>query len=194
MFKLCPSAGSTHAALDAFGALMTRHSIMADSIDAVDVETVDWSVSHGATIYEPVDVIGAQFSLAFSIALLAVTGENRLDDYSNPARWRDPAMLAMARRVTPISAPVPEGGSELFARVRVSLKNGQEFAEYQPAPRGYPSNPAAHDELIRKFRSVTEGILLPSDQDALQNLVDRLENASSLEPLFAILERVSVTA
>ncbi len=190
MFKLYPSPGSTHSAFDAFAALQREQGFTHDMVEAVLVDTADWSVAHGASIYEPTDVVSAQFSLAFGLALLAVTGGNRLEDYSDPTKWRDPVLLDFSRRVTPVPKPVPTGGSELFTHVHVHLKDGRLFDRYQAAPRGYPSNPATASDLSRKFESITDGILSPQDQERLQVLVDNLDDLASMDPIIDILSRV----
>lgn len=192
MFKLYPSPGSTHAAFDAFTRLQREHGFTHDMVEAVFVDTADWSVAHGASIYEPTDVVSAQFSLAFGLALLAVIGRNRLEDYSAPENWRDPVLLDFAHRVEPVSKPVPPGASELFTHVHVQLKDGRRVDSYQPAPRGYPSNPATEDDLSRKFLSITDGVLASRDQDELRALIGNLDNLTSLDPIIGILGRVKV--
>ena len=180
MFKLHPCAGTLHAAIDCVAKIQADHGVQADDVEAIEVGIVDWAIPHGAAIVLPTDVISAQFSLAFSLGLQIVTGGAAIDDFMNPAKWSNDDIQRVARRVRPVADPVPDGATELFARVTLTTTDGAVHAASQPAFRGSPELPASAADLEAKFRSVTSGVLTADQAEALMVAVDKLDEQPDL--------------
>ncbi len=189
MFKLYPAAGTLHAALDALRAIQARTPFEPDDIETIEVGLIDWGLLHGAAIVHPVDAISAQFSLGFSLGLRLTTGASEMDDYMSKARWDDPAILAVSRKVRPFAMPMPAGACPLFADVTVRLKDGRSDHEFQGAPRGHPENPPTRQDIEDKFHSVVRGLLDPDAANALVATVHDLENKANVADLMAPLLR-----
>ena len=190
MFKLYPCAGTLHAALDCVNDIRGRTPINPKDINEIEVGLADWALPHGAAIVKPHDVISAQFSLAFSIGLQFVTGENAFQDYMNPKRWTDEAIIEIAKKVRPVAAATPANSSELFAKVKIKKINGQEESAEQAAPRGFPTNPASEEELKAKFRSLTTGLLATEKIDAILESIDSLEKQTDLSFITAAFSQI----
>jgi len=187
MFKLYPAAGTLHAALDGFREIRRRLSFDADQIESIEVGLIDFAILHGAAIVRPPDPISAQFSLAFSLGLCAITGANRLPDYLDRARWEDGRILGVAERVRPFEMAKPPGASDLFADVTVRLRDGRTDREAVAAPRGFPTHPATAQDIEGKARSVLEGLRSPEQIGRLMEDLDRLEDLDTVEPLIRFL-------
>jgi len=66
--------------------------------------TVNEAVTmHSGTIYEPTEVIEAQFSLRFSLALRILKGSDDFKFYLDPKLWRDAEVLALGKKILSIS-------------------------------------------------------------------------------------------
>ena len=188
MFKMHPCAGTLHAALDCVKTIREKHSVPAEDVAAIDVYIADWAIPHGAEIVVPIDVISAQFSLAFSIGLQFATDDNSYLDYINPKMWTRADIQAIARLVKPHPEETPEGASELFARVVLKTQSGDEYEAFQQAPRGFPTNPASFDNLKQKFLSVTAGLL---DEKLLTKFINEVEALESQKDVTFITELFS---
>jgi len=68
-FKMYPTVGALHTSIAAVTRLVDEHGIVAGNVAKVRVGVAKGTLLHGASIREPHDVVSAQFSLAYSIAL-----------------------------------------------------------------------------------------------------------------------------
>ncbi len=109
-----------------------------------------------------------------------VTGAAAIDDFLNPEKWSDADIQRVARKVRPVADPVPAGATELFARVTLTTQDGTVHEASQPAFRGSPALPASAADLEAKFRSVTAGVLIPDQAEALIAAVDALDEQPDL--------------
>jgi 2-methylcitrate dehydratase PrpD len=182
-FKLRPAVGTVHAPLDAVTLLQREHGFTAEDIVSIDVGVAPYAVAHGAAISRPEDMIGAQFSLAFSMGLLLARGATRLQDYADPAAWHDPAVLAVADKVRAYATEFAPGAPPLGARVKVALTDGRVLEHYQYAFRGHAENPASDTDIETKFRGLVAGLL--ADPDAMIDRVARLDRLETVAGLVA---------
>ena len=187
MFKLHPCAGTIHAAIDCVAAIQAEHGLSSDDVDLVEVGLVDWAIPHGAAIVEPTDVISAQFSLAFSLALQLVKGAADIGDYLNAEMWTDSHIQSIARKVYPIAMPVPEGAEELFASVKLVTTAGETHTATQSAPRGFPTLPASNADINEKFLALTKNIMSPQKAASLIQKIDLLEEQDDIDFIITTL-------
>lgn len=187
MVKLYPMVGTTHAALDALGTVLDRRPANPAEIDRIEIGLVHWAIPHGAAIVHPHDMLSAQFSLAFACALRVLRGRVTITDLMNPACWTDEEIKALASKVDPVAIAVPEGAAELCARATVYFTNGRSETAFQPAPRGYPTNPPSDADITNKFHSLIER-LLPADRaQAVAAMIAEIDLQPSVLPLLAAL-------
>ncbi|HVV21812.1 MAG TPA: MmgE/PrpD family protein [Pseudonocardiaceae bacterium] len=180
ILRFHPAVALHHAPLDVIHALRDEHGIAARDVARIRVGVVDFAVAHGASITRPADAISAQFSLAFSIGLQFVTGQNAPEDYFDPARWTDPAVLAVGDLVEPYPMPIPDGDPMFSTRVDIELTDGTAHGAYQAGFRGHPSRPATRADVEAKFRDNVGGLVAPERADALIAVVDGLETEKSV--------------
>ena len=187
IFRFYPAIAATHPPLDALRRLRAEHAIDPDDVAAIRVGLPAWAVGHGAAIVRPTDAITAQFSLAFGIGLQLVTGANRPQDYFDPARWDDPAILAVADLVAPVAMEIPERDPNLSARVEVELRDGRHLETYQAGFHGHPVWPATDEDIAAKFRANLDGVTSAKAAESILALVGDLENAPGIRELTALL-------
>jgi 2-methylcitrate dehydratase PrpD len=187
MFRFYPAVAAIHPPLDALRRLREREPIDPADVVAITVGLPAWAVGHGAAIVRPADAISAQFSLAFSIGLQLVTGGNRPQDYFNPRRWADPAILRIADAVVPVAMEIPDGDPNLSARVEIELRDGRRLDAYQAGFHGHPVWPATDKDIEDKFLANLDGVMSAQTARAIMNIVTTLEHAGSVCPLTALL-------
>jgi 2-methylcitrate dehydratase PrpD len=150
-----------------------------------------WAVGHGAAIVRPTDAISAQFSLAFGLGLQLVTGENRPQDYFDPARWSDPAITRIAEAVFPVAMEIPEGDPNLSASLDIELSDGRHRTAYQAGFHGHPIWPATDHDIQDKFRANLDGIATEETAQAIIDIMSALDRAPSVRDLTRLLQQVA---
>jgi 2-methylcitrate dehydratase PrpD len=186
IFKLYPCVGTLHAALDAVRMIQADNPLKPDDIDLVEVGLADWAVTHGGSIFRPIDVISAQFSLGYSIALRIVRQSNDIGLYMDPDGWTDPALLDVIDKVKPYAMPVAPG-EELGARVTVMARDGRRLEAVQPAFRGHHTNPASSGDIEEKFCETVAPVMSPAQTEELIEAIRHVDDMDDVTALAALL-------
>lgn len=185
-YRIYPTIGSQHAALDIVNDLKRRHALDHRDIESIRVGMSEFSVQHVTTVTRPHDVMSAQASLGFSLGLLLVKGSNDLDLYIDRASWQDPDVLAVADKLQPYVVNDPSRPQS--ACVEIRLRSGQSLAGDLDDARGTASSPFGDDVMEAKFRRLTAA--LPPDHIAEAiTTVGRLEQLTSIAPLVPLLQK-----
>jgi len=182
-----PCVSAVQGAIDALALLIEQHHIRTEDVEEIQVGLSETSVMHGGTIYEPHDVASAQFSLPFSLAMRLLKNDNDLSLYMDRNLWKDPNVLAVARKVKTYAVPEARGDKNYLTRMAISLVDGRTVETYQEYPRGCPLNPVTRDDIRNKFGKLASVVLARTKVDESIDKIDQLENVkdiSTLVPLF----------
>lgn len=185
-FKPYACCRHIHAPLDAFQALVQQHSLTATDLDSVEVHTYS-ATFNLSNLPAPRDLIEAQYSVPFCIAICALHGPQALVPMDT-SLLEDEAVRAFARRVTlhrddDIERLFP---SQSPARVIVNTRSGR-IASPVTNPRGDPSSAMSTDELKKKFLMATRHALAPARQVEVLEAVEKLRQGE-LMPLKVALD------
>ncbi|MBI4189773.1 MAG: MmgE/PrpD family protein [Betaproteobacteria bacterium] len=186
-FKMYPAVASVHTAIEALGQLIDKYQIKPKDVRQIRVGIREYALMHGAAIVAPSDVLSAQFSLAFSLALRLVIGRNDLDLYMNEKLWTDENIVQVSGKVTAYADPSAKRDRLAGSLVSVEMNDGRKLEQYVQHRKGTPQNPATKVELMEKFVSLAESVLQHPQIDEVVRVVDRLEHADSVRPLTALL-------
>lgn len=189
IMKMWPTLGGLHSSIDAIGQLITKHPFTASEVKSIKIGVQPYTIKHGAGIVMPTDVVSAQFSLAYSVALRIVTGGNDLPHYIEPSYWSDPAIAAVAHKVEAYADPAATGKASHGSRIAVELNDGRQLEIYQPYRKGSRVNPATPEELDKKYRFLASHVLDESRIDQVADMVARLEQLADLRPLVKLLKK-----
>ncbi len=180
--KRCACHGVAHAPVQALEELRAAHGFMAGDIESATIGTSRKAMaSHD--IPEPTDVMGAQYSVPFSVAL------SFFKDPMDPRSFRDvdvadPDILALSRRIKlEHFEETTKPGQAWVCRVGLKLKDGRSFEKTMHDFRGAPTEPMSADELDGKFRASTANLGEAKANALLRGLHD-LESQPSLRRLF----------
>jgi 2-methylcitrate dehydratase PrpD len=190
MIKSYAAMGGLHGAIDAVLALRAEHSI-----DPATVERIDVAVGH--TVYHhgwwpperPLTPIGAQMHMGYAVALALLDGQVLVPQFTTERRDADDVWdligRVQVRHDTGIDAGPPH---ERFATdVRITLRDGTELARRVVAPHGSPFDPVTNEEIVDKFRRLTDPVLTPERQKAIESAVLGIEDAGTLDDLIELL-------
>lgn len=183
-----------HAAFDALDQLRDRETFSPDDVDKILVYTNSEQIlSHIGSIVEPEDILGAQFSLPFSLAMRlhhggrGVNGGNGFWDYPK-VDVKDATLVGTARKVKCQVADKSEWSAvDKGAGIEVILKNGRHMKEIVPYSKGLPENPLSKSELEEKFHSLVDPILPAGRPQEIIDSVNEIEKVRKAADLMQLL-------
>lgn len=181
--KTFPCHITAQAPIQALQQLRKEHSFAVDQIEAIDVAGSEKIVSHH-DIPEPRDVMMAQYSIPFSLAL------SLLYDPSDPRHFdernvRDERVLALTRRIKlSLDEAARNQRGYLGARVTVQLKDGRTLTRELKEFKGCPGNPLSREELKEKFFTLAS----QTDRSLAEHLPSRMEQLEELDNVRHLLD------
>ena len=184
-----------HAAFDALDNIRDETPLRPEDVNAVRVATNSEPIlSHIGSIMEPDDILGAQFSLPFSVAMRlhngnrGVQGGNGFWDYTD-VDFKDSELLETARKV---SVFVAEDDSEWSsvdkgAGVEVETKDGRVLKETVTFSKGLPENPMTQAEVEEKFRYLVDPVMPKGVPQAIVETVNEVESVQDINEIVKLL-------
>jgi 2-methylcitrate dehydratase PrpD len=177
VLKRYPVHATAHAAVRAVRDLQAEHGFAGEAVEAVTVSGNRRMIERHA-IAEPADLMLAQYSIPFCVALSLFREARDPESYDESA-LADPRIRALCRRVKLV--PEPEGGGHgaMGSNVTLVLADGRRFA------RHVESGLLEAGELQDKFTRLTRGALGEAGAARLFARLQRLEDEASLDWLGA---------
>jgi 2-methylcitrate dehydratase PrpD len=183
-----------HAAFDALDNLRDRVPLAPEQVKSIKVYTNSEPIlSHIGSIIEPEDILGAQFSLPFSMAMRlhhggrGVNGGNGFWDYPR-INLKDPKLVESARNVKCVVASNNEWSAvDKGAGIEVEMTDGRVLKEIVTYSKGMPENPMSADEVKEKFRSLVDPILPAGRPQEIIDAVDSIEKITKIDDLVRLL-------
>lgn len=167
-----------HPAIDAIIRIRKEHNPEPSEVDSI-VCDVTRSVVRATGIPVPRDALQARFSTAHSVAVALLDGKAGLLQYSE-SRLEDPVLRDLTGRV---GLKVDESLGLHEARLRVRMKNGEEFAQNVSDPKGSILNPLCDSELEEKFKDCVEPVLGKRCAQAVMESVWNMDEMADFEKL-----------
>jgi len=187
-FKYHPVNISIQSPINLLTELVESHDIEPTNVERIDVGCrAEHPKTHVGAIYEPQDVLGAQFSMPFSLAIRVAKRSNDLKLYTDPSVWRDPEVLALAHRVFVYADPRLKGSKGLGAHITVTLKDGQILEKEEKFQRGNVHNPLSQSELIDKYRGLASYVFSNERTERVLDAVRRLDKLENVYELTSLL-------
>jgi len=193
-FKPFPAAHVIHPYIDAIIRLRRVHGI-----DPAEVERIDCPVTAFIVniVCEPTEEKFApasdshgRVSLQYTLAEALYFGELGKNAYRAES-LRNPAILALARRVHYYVDPEYPGPGRFKGAVKVTLKDGRVFEEIEEYNRGSAENPMSYAEIRAKFDENAAGFLAPKQRDLLAARIQQLESLPAVTVDMLFDEKVS---
>ncbi len=172
VLKRYPVHATAHAAVRAVRDLQTEHGFTGGDVEAITVTGNKRMVERHA-IAEPADLMLAQYSIPFCVAL-ALHREARDPESYDESALTDPQIRALTRRVR-IVPEVESGHGAMGSTVSITLSDGRRFEKHVESGLLEPG------ELPDKFTRLTRGALGESGAARLFARLQKLEDETSLD-------------
>ena len=185
--KRFPVNASQHSPIELLDKLVRENRFQPKEVKKIEVGVNEGVILHGGTIYEPKEVIEAQFSLRFSLALRLLKGSNELKFYLDSNVWRDPAVLAMGRKIELFADPTAVKERRFACRMRISLLSGNVVEGCLPSPKGNFSNSLSKQEITEKFLGNGSSVLPQEKLDRIVEKVEKVESEKDMSSFGALL-------
>jgi 2-methylcitrate dehydratase PrpD len=179
--KRYPTVAMVHGALDGLRVLCGDKRYGESDIARIQIEVPETAVQHGGGVKVPVDMVSAQFSFAYSVALRLLLGSNDLDLYEDPALRSNPEVTKLCEKVDVVAVPDETQLSKGGAIVTVEFADGEVRSHVQYSPAGTPSNPLGADVLYARFDELTRDALPEGTRRELNEAISDLDHLSSLD-------------
>ncbi len=177
-FKPFPAAHVIHPYISAAILLRDKHAIQPGEIESVECPVTGFILSIVcepiAEKHAPASDSHGRVSLQYSVAEALFFGELGKQAYSDQSR-RNPDILALARKIRYHVDPDYPGPGRFKGAVKVTLKDGRQFAEVEEYNRGSAENPMTYAELRAKFEDNAGGLLSADRRARLADEIQRLE-------------------
>jgi 2-methylcitrate dehydratase PrpD len=190
--KPYPACHFLHAATWACGRLADDHRLAPEDVAHIDVRVAAEGV---ALVLDPLDgkhrpstPYDAKFSAPFTIAHQLVHGQVDLRSFSEE-RIRDPAVLALARRVDGGPWEPGEPPSRFAAAVAIATQDGRDLRLEVPHTPGSPGNPMDATALRSKFRANAAMALGPAEVEAIIQALEAIDAPVAVGELLTPLRR-----
>jgi 2-methylcitrate dehydratase PrpD len=172
VLKRYPCHATAHAAVKAVRDLQAEHGFTGIEVEAITVTGTPRMVERH-NILEPADLMLAQYSIPFSVAL-ALCREARDPESWDERALADPQIRALCRRVKLAPEPDSKHGG-MASTVTIALTDGRRFEQ------GADGGMLEPGELADKFLRLTRASLGERAAMALFERLQRLEEEESLD-------------
>jgi 2-methylcitrate dehydratase PrpD len=179
---------NAHAPIEALEKLAAQNGFEPRDIVEIAVAGIEKLVTHHA-IYQPKDVMSAQYSIPFCVALSLYHDAKNPESFADK-RISDENILAMMRRVRlRVDHEIESKGWDRAARVTLSLKSGGQRSALVVHFRGTPHNPMNESELEEKARNLTRRLL---SERKLERLVETVRSIEKLDDIAKLTQSLKV--
>jgi 2-methylcitrate dehydratase PrpD len=132
------------------------------------------------------NLLDAQFSFQYALAVGALSGRATLDQFS-PLRDSEPEVQRLMRLTSVVADREMKPGT--YPPLELRFKNGETIERHIPYAKGAPENPLSDDELGHKVRSQVEPVLGSERCRELIACVSSLEQVQDFSELTRLLVR-----
>jgi 2-methylcitrate dehydratase PrpD len=184
--KRCACHINAHAPIEALQRLREEIDFNPDDISEVTIGGIEKLVTHHA-IYQPKDLMMAQYSIPFCVALSLYHDPTDPDSFDN-RKLRDKRILAMTRKVRlKVDHEIEKKGWDRAARVTVALKNNRRPSTLIIHFKGTPGNPMNRAEVENKARKLTGSIWPARRLEHMVETIRTIEKTSDVSSIGALL-------
>jgi aconitate decarboxylase len=178
--------GALHAPLDAIFDIMAKRPLKADQIAQIDIDMSHAAYHHGWWKLErPLTPIAAQMNVAYVVAVAVLDGAAMVQQFA-PQRINRDDVWALIEKITAHHDPEFDKAGGRNTRMTVTLKDGSKLQHLVEVARTM-AKPLTNDEVVSKYRTLTDGIVTPQRQADIIDVVLNLESGTDTARLTQLL-------
>jgi 2-methylcitrate dehydratase PrpD len=172
-----------HACLDALFQIMAESKCGHDAIRRLIVHG-NAQFCHQFDRPEPANLLDAQFSMQYALAVAATSGRASLEQFT-PLRIGEPVIARLMAATTLLSDRIIKIGE--YPALEVELADGRRIERHVLFPKGAPQNPLTDQEHTSKLASLIDPVLGVARRRSITTAVAALEELSDLRALTRLL-------
>ncbi len=174
-WKPFPTGRAGHGGIVAVQSLMADYGVTADNLEALGYHAPPLiGRLVGRPAVQPMTPAYARLCLPYLAAVTLARGTVGLGDFG-PKSLADPALQALAERITVVADDNPDPAAFTPAEAFVRLKDGREVRTAVTAQLGSPAWPLTQDQHLEKARTCLAFAGLEAVHVPLAALIDRFE-------------------
>jgi aconitate decarboxylase len=180
--------GALHAPLDAIFDIMAKRPLKSHEIERLDIDLSHAAYHHGWwTLERPLTPIAAQMNVAYAVAAAILDGAAMVQQFA-PQRINRDDVWALIPKITAHHDPEFDkaGSAARNTRVTVHLKDGTKLQHRVEMARTIGA-PLTNDQIVAKYRTLTDGIVASQRQADIVDFVLNLETAKDTSGLARLL-------
>jgi aconitate decarboxylase len=180
--------GALHAPLDAIFDIMAKRPLKSHEIERIDIDLSHAAYHHGWwTLERPLTPIAAQMNVAYAVAAAILDGAAMVQQFA-PQRINRDDVWALIPKITAHHDPEFDkaGSAARNTRVTVHLKDGTKLQHRVEMARTIGA-PLTNDQIVAKYRTLTDGIVASQRQADIVDFVLNLETAKDTSGLARLL-------
>ena len=186
--KRCACHINAHAPIEALQKLREQINFNPQDVREIVVGGIEKLVTHHA-IYQPKDLMMAQYSIPFCVALSLYFDPTDPESFDE-RNLKDKRILTMMRKVRlKVDHEIEQKGWDRAARVTVGLANKQRPSTLIVHFKGTPRNPMSQSEVEDKARKLTRALLPARQMEHLVEAVEKLEKIDDVSRIGKFLQR-----
>jgi aconitate decarboxylase len=188
-FKIHAACASAHTIIDGLDVLMQR-GLNAANLDHLTIHMTGKAARNVGWPYRPGGVVAAQMNGYYAAASKLRDGQVSAEQYQ-AEKLADPATLAMIERMRIVHDPALDAGGTAkrhASRVEATLSNGETLSVFTEQRRGSSHRPLTQDEIVSKYRLLTEKILGADAIEDLLRIVLSIETLPDMTALTRLLQ------
>lgn len=186
--KRCACHINAHAPIEALQKLREQINFDPEDVQEIVIGGIEKLITHHA-IYQPKDLMMAQYSIPFCVALSLYFDPTDPESFDEK-KLKEKKILAMMRKVRlKVDHEIEQKGWDRAARVTVGLGKKQRHSALVVHFKGTPKNPMSPLEVEDKARKLTRAILAGWQLERLVESVENLEKIDDVSRIGEFLRR-----
>jgi aconitate decarboxylase len=189
VIKPYATMGGFHAVLDCLLEMAEEKPLHAGEIANLEIELSEAVYHHGWWVPErPLSPIGAQMNVGFAAAVTILDGKALVNQFS-PLRINQDDVWELIPKIKVIHNPdFDKSPPEMRARtnLRIEFTDGSRRESSRMMPRTL-EQPLSNQEIVEKYKSLTDGLITSQRQQAIVQKITELEKLADINELIELL-------
>jgi len=186
-FKMWAARVPNHGTLEAIRELRKKHAIPVEQVKEVRIRLSRGYLQNVGWPYTPTTITSAQLNLYYVTAIMLLENDVFINQFTEE-KIRDPRVLDLISRIAlSHDASMDAMGYAEGNPVEIELTDGTVLSAWGKV-RGDAENPLRRDDVVEKFRKLTENRLAPGKQTEVIARCERLDTTDDASVLIDALE------
>jgi aconitate decarboxylase len=186
-FKMWACRVPNHATLEAIRNLRKQHEIPADDIASVEIRLGKGSYQNVGWKYTPTTITSAQLNLYYVSSLMLLENDVFVDQFT-AGKISSPHVLDMISRVRVVHDTSMDDHGYEGTPVKITMRDGTVHETVGRVRGRRGDDPVTRDDVLSKFRKMTQRFWTESTQNRAIDLCDNLDTLEDASELLSLLQ------